>query len=376
MRVLHVTSPTLVVGGGDTILQNLLSEKIEAVKEEVITTYYSPYFMEMMQKIGIEVRTIRKISITAENSTKKNEMKRILTNLFFIAKFSKMIEESKPDIIQAHGFTAGFMVYLATRYKNKGIRKIYTHHDIKLSANSNKFEEIVLSKMYNSYDICVAVSEIVEESLKKAFPKAKEKFTHVHNCVNWKFFVGGLTQKGNVNSNNGKKYFVEAARFFERKRQLEVIDAVFRLPPNIRKDIKVIFCGEGPTLESAKNKVKEYGIEDSIEFLGVVPSDKIPSIMRACDYGLFPCDIEGFGLGAVECMSCGLPVLAQKNPLMEEVIGKTGILVEIENLTDGFIEMLKYGEDKRELAYNRALQFTPKIVKNNYLQIFKGLLNQ
>ena len=65
---------------------------------------------------------------------------------------------------------------------------------------------------------------------------------------------------------------------------------------------------------------------------GWVPDDDLVSLYSIAEALVFPSLAEGFGLPAVEAMSCGCPVLASDRTSLPEVVGDAGILFPPEDV--------------------------------------------
>lgn len=64
-----------------------------------------------------------------------------------------------------------------------------------------------------------------------------------------------------------------------------------------------------------------------LRVLGPVPEQDKPDLYRAALVFVFPSRYEGFGLGPLEAMACGVPVVAADATSLPEVVGEAGVLV-------------------------------------------------
>ena len=125
-------------------------------------------------------------------------------------------------------------------------------------------------------------------------------------------------------------------------------------------------------------------LENSIKFYGRLEHSKAIEILKSCDFSIFIRDSSiltkaGFPTKFVESISCGIPVLTNKNSNIEDYLqeGENGFLVSIES------------SESTKKSLHKALSMSPKEVyemklncKNskifdyhNYLEDFKVLLN-
>lgn len=93
------------------------------------------------------------------------------------------------------------------------------------------------------------------------------------------------------------------ARFRPEKNQTFLID-VLKEMLKVRKDVVVVFAGEGPCEEEVKAKAKEYGVEEHTRFLGM--RTDIPDVLCAADAFVLPSLWEGLPVTAIEAQASGL----------------------------------------------------------------------
>lgn len=368
MKVLHLVAPTSQWGGGDTILLNIVGTKLENETDEVALIYDSPKLREELDKLGIRYYVILNKVIPVEKSGKKYEISRMFFNIFHSYRLTNVIKKGGYDCIHAHGFSAAWMLYW-THYGKSWC--VYTHHAFRHI--SKGVERLIMTPMYNWFNRCTAVSDTAADSMNQAFPGVKKKFVGISNCINACFFQE-KSHTAHIHKEFGKKYFIQAARLMDRKNQDMVIRAVAELPEQQKDVVRIVFCGGGPNLDNLQELAKKLGVETNIIFAGEVAYSEVPEYMDECDYGLFPTEIEGFGLGAAECMARGLPVLALDNEVMQEVVGDAGILVLKDRLSDGFVQMLATEDELRDIAYKRAENYRPQVMKEAYYKIYNKLI--
>jgi alpha-1,3-rhamnosyl/mannosyltransferase len=71
-----------------------------------------------------------------------------------------------------------------------------------------------------------------------------------------------------------------------------------------------------------------------VTFTGYVGDAELVELFGSASALVFPSLWEGFGLPAVEAMSCGVPVLASRRGSLPEVVGDAGLFFEPENPSD------------------------------------------
>lgn len=73
----------------------------------------------------------------------------------------------------------------------------------------------------------------------------------------------------------------------------------------------LVIAGDGPERQRLERVAEEFGIADSVRFLGLVSEDELVALYRAADVSVVPSlSLEGFGLVVLESLACATPVIA------------------------------------------------------------------
>jgi glycosyltransferase involved in cell wall biosynthesis len=76
-------------------------------------------------------------------------------------------------------------------------------------------------------------------------------------------------------------------------------------------DLRVVLAGGGELLPDLRRQVTGLGLEGRVEFLGRVPHDQVPDLMRSFDVFVNPSVVpESFGVAILEASAVGVPVIA------------------------------------------------------------------
>jgi glycosyltransferase involved in cell wall biosynthesis len=103
-------------------------------------------------------------------------------------------------------------------------------------------------------------------------------------------------------------------RLVERKGVKNLIDAVRRLPPDLRARLVVI--GDGPERQALETRARVSGLGDRVEIRGRVSDEELRATYAGSDVLVLPSivdargDTEGLGVVLLEAMSYGVPVVA------------------------------------------------------------------
>ena len=101
-----------------------------------------------------------------------------------------------------------------------------------------------------------------------------------------------------------------------------------------------------------------------VHFTGYLDDEQLVELLNGTQALVFPSLWEGFGLPAVEAMSCGVPVLASRLSSLPEVIGDAGAFFDptrpedIASCLIAFVDSPEQHPRLREIAIARARTFT------------------
>ena len=118
-------------------------------------------------------------------------------------------------------------------------------------------------------------------------------------------------------------------------------------------DTIFLIAGDGPLREELQNLASQLGIQDKVLFMGF--RQDIPAVLSVIDVFVAPSETEGLGLGILEAMAIGKPIVATSVGGIIEILkdGETGYLVPAKNsqeLAKRVIYMLKNEEEARCLG--------------------------
>jgi glycosyltransferase involved in cell wall biosynthesis len=108
------------------------------------------------------------------------------------------------------------------------------------------------------------------------------------------------------------------------KNEFRLVEAYAR--SGIAPATHLVFTGE-PSPEVLSH-IKKHGLAASVDFVGSVAEEKLPSLYRGAQALVFPSLYEGFGLPIVEAMVCGTPVVTSNVAAMPEIAGDAALLVD------------------------------------------------
>ena len=124
----------------------------------------------------------------------------------------------------------------------------------------------------------------------------------------------------------------------------------------VSNDVNCILNLYGPTSRIASksilpliNKYSEQGIP--IKYHGALKQKNVPEILLDADIFIWASTCESFGIGLVEAMSVGVPILASEYPTTREILGESGLYFNIQQFKSFEIQLNRLIKSK-ELRFN------------------------
>lgn len=126
-----------------------------------------------------------------------------------------------------------------------------------------------------------------------------------------------------------------AANFVEIKGHVYLVEAV-RLLRGRGVRVRMDLAGDGPLRGPIEHKVRDYGLEEEVKFLGPVPHERLMAQLQtgAWDLMVLPSiedqagAREGIPVSLMEAMSCEIPVISTSTGGIPELLAEgAGVLV-------------------------------------------------
>jgi len=135
---------------------------------------------------------------------------------------------------------------------------------------------------------------------------------------------------------------------------------------------------------SAARMIKKFGLEHRVKFTGKLTYEALVSIYSRKTILVMSSLFEGFGLPAVEAMSCKTPVVVTTAGSLKEVVtGDCGVLVPPKDpvaLKDAILKLLgdkalreRMGENGRKRAVEN---FSWPVAAKNTLEVYKDVVRE
>ncbi|WP_323593413.1 glycosyltransferase family 4 protein [Aliarcobacter butzleri] len=277
-------------------------------------------------------------------------------------KIAKIIDKNKIDTIHIH-WTKDIPIIIFAKLLSKRKPKIIQTRHMTMTRFKNDFYHKFL---YKNVDTIICVTKALQNQIEKFIPqniRPKVKTLYL-GAKNPKVFTKEELNIYKEEKLNSKNSFIIGfvGRINEFKGQYLLIEAMKKL--KIKKlDVKAYFVGHPMNeeyLNSLKEKVKNYNLENEIHFLGF--SKEPDKFMQACDVIVAASKNETFGLVVIEAMKNQTAIIASKGGGFLEIIDDriNGLLFENENIEDLALKIEELYNEK-DLKDNLVLEAKKKV---------------
>ena len=213
-----------------------------------------------------------------------------------------------------------------------------------------RFIRITSKPILQNANAVLALTEDMREKMAKVTDR--EIFV-VPNGINLNQFTErSLT----IVKENGVKKILFIGRLHPVKGVKYLIRAMERVLKEI-PEAKLILVGDGKEREMLETLSKQLSINNSVQFVGIVPHEKVHTFLQQADVFVLPSISEGFPNVILEAMACGLPVIATRVGGIPDIIidGTNGYLVEVKDahaIAERILLLLQNEILKKEISAN------------------------
>ena len=228
------------------------------------------------------------------------------------------------DIVHAHS-TNSASVYLRIA-KKYGSATIAHSHSAGYRGNviQRWVKKYYAHKVRGVADYWFACSDKAAERLFGKEYKKNNNYYDIPNAINVENFLFSKEKAQNVRKELGVKddeLLCGHLGTFSGPKNHRFLIEIFSEVLKRNSKAHLVCCGQGTLMPSVKEKAKQFGILDKIQFPGVVMNAN--EYMMAMDVFIFPSLFEGFPISVVEAEASGLPIV------MSDVITKEVDLTDL-----------------------------------------------
>jgi glycosyltransferase involved in cell wall biosynthesis len=238
----------------------------------------------------------------------------------------------------------------------------------------------VLTNMeYRCADRVIAVSCDMAREAAQYYRLPEGKIVAIHNGVDTP-----LLSEPPIDEPKMGHTILFVGRLVWRKGVKYLVDALPQILADYG-DTNIVVVGNGPEKLFLEKRIKELGIENSVQFLSNISAERLHSLYDEADIYVQPSLYEPFSIAILEAMSMGKPIVTTRTGGTPELIknGLEGLLVEPGNslhLAGAIKHVFSDSSCRRRLGSNARKkverEFTWKAIAKKTLDLYTNLLNE
>jgi glycosyltransferase involved in cell wall biosynthesis len=228
---------------------------------------------------------------------------------------------------------------------------VFTIHDLihlecpeeSSAAKSLYYRFVVKPAARRAYRV-LTVSEYSRQRIAAWAGLPRERIVVVRNGISRVFAPGGPVHRP------GYDYLLYVGNQKPHKNIDRLLAAVARAVAGT--SLRLVMTGSPAAATRAA--AQRLGIEDRIEFAGLLPDERLAACYRGAKLLVVPSLFEGFGLPVVEAMACGAPVVCSQAGPLPEICGGAAWLVDpldVADIADGIRRVLGNDRLRESLRY-------------------------
>lgn len=261
------------------------------------------------------------------------------------ARFVRFVRRRDADVVHVHPNGTGSVIRALLAPTDVGL--VTTEHTDHRSFSRPKRAVNGITNALS--DVIVVNSNATRESLygweRWLASRMESRITVIHNGVDVDG-TAGQAGSGLAPELPDGVVLGTVGRMVKAKRQDALLRASRRLIED-RDDVHLVLGGDGPLRSDLEALADELGIADRVRFLGRLSERRAAHlVMDGLDVFAFPSEFEGFGVAVAEAMALETPVVANDLPVLREIVGDAGVLVDTTDI-DAFAGALEGLLDER-----------------------------
>lgn len=283
-------------------------------------------------------------------------------------KLAELIREAfiaslKPDIVHISSLFEGYSdIDAITGIGKSQIPTVVTLYDLIPLLNSEvylkpnpEYEHFYMDKLelLKQASQCLAISESAANEARSALSFSDDKVINISTACSSEFRPVDITEEERqklfehfcINS----PFILYTGGCDSRKNLHRLIKAYKNLPEQLYNEHQLVLAGEMPDANVAELKkfAKSAGVsQDKLLFTGYISDNELISLYNLCKVFILPSLHEGFGLPALEAMSCGAAVITSNVSSLPEVIGNQNYMFDPHDETDISKKLVQVLSDK------------------------------
>jgi len=175
----------------------------------------------------------------------------------------------------------------------------------------------------------IAISEVTRQDAIREYGVRPDRAVTIYPGIDSRFF-GTESAEPRTTAQGAEPRLVFPGAPVSRKNLDLVLRAMAEAPassPLGRACLQITGAAAG-SFPAHQGRIAELGLDRRVEWLGQVPAEQMPRVVRSADVCVYPSLYEGFGFPPLEAMAAGTPVVASTASCLPEILGDAALLVD------------------------------------------------
>lgn len=229
-------------------------------------------------------------------------------------------------------------------------------------------------------DQVVAISEHTRRDLLNHFDVQADRIRVIYQAAHPLFRQTPSTdsiQTAKTKYNLPDHYLLYAGAISHRKNALLALQA---LQTHRHLDIPLVIVGRGKHYEQkCRQYVVDHRMQKQVIWLGHIPPDQVPALMKGAEAVIYPSLYEGFGLPVLESILLDIPVITTRESSLPEAGGELAHYVggrdagELAQMIEAVLQTKDSG-DRNEQREKHLAQFNPAVLALQWNDLYQQVI--
>lgn len=273
----------------------------------------------------------------------------------------KLLASFCPDLLHVHVLTREGVIAWMIRIRT-GTPYVITEHWSRYLPASNAYHgglrKMITRRIVRSAAAVIAVSQTLKSAMQDLHLENKH-FRVVPNPVDTALFT-----MGEIKKDSDIKRIIHISCFEDRPKNISGLLNAIKSLSGKRADFECFLIGDGPEFNLWKDRAAELGLLDkTVFFTGLKEHHDLVKEIQSADFMVLSSNYETFGTVVIECLSCGIPIVATNVGIVPEVINETNGMI----IPAGDTTALENGMDE---MLDECRSYDPTIIRKSILTKF------